>query len=429
MARPHPQPVSRRKLLVHSLASLGDQALLSGLNLLLGLLLIRLASKTAYGVYSQLIVGGIFAFTILEALITGPLTTLAPARSDDSRARLIAHLTIFQWQVSAALALLFGVAAALLTAGADAHPLQLGAAFAIYIFANALREYRRSIAFIEGKPHHALQIDIAYGLGLAVGISLLVLLRQLSIPGVLLVLGLANVLALWRGKTPIPSLSTPDAKSDYRADLRDIWRRGRWALPGAMVAWFTNYSYLYLAALWLGVAASAELNASRLLLMPISLSVLAWSRVARPMVTRLLAAGDWKNLDRLAWVSVLCIELLTVAYVAVLWWSLPWLVSHLLGSKYSGLDPLVLAWGLYFAINAARWIGSSWLTSNDQYPLLLISGIACLLVMLAATSIVIPLYGAWGAILALVIVEAFDFVLIWMVLLPMLKRRRKGTPT
>jgi O-antigen/teichoic acid export membrane protein len=85
----------------------------------------------------------------------------------------------------------------------------------------------------------------------------------------------------------------------------------------------------------------------------------------------------------------------------------------------------VLAWGGYFAINAARWIGSSWLTSNDQYKLLLLSGVACLAVMLIASSILIPLYGSWGAILALIVVEVFDLLLIWAVFLPMLRRKNR----
>jgi len=52
-----------------------------------------------------------------------------------------------------------------------------------------------------------------------------------------------------------------------------------------------------------------------------------------------------------------------------------------------------------------------------------VSSIACLLLMLAATAICIPLFGSWGAILALIVVEAFDLALIWLVLLPMLRRK------
>src|SRR4051812_26083760 len=92
--------VSNKKLLTHSLASLIDQALLSGLNFALGLVLIRLATKESYGVYSQLYVAGIFASTVVEALITGPLTTIAPGKTPEQRARLSTLLLRFQWQLS-----------------------------------------------------------------------------------------------------------------------------------------------------------------------------------------------------------------------------------------------------------------------------------------------------------------------------------------
>lgn len=432
MAEQPSQPVagvSSRKLLSHSLASLIDQALLSGLNFALGLVLIRLATKESYGVYSQMYVAGIFASTVIEALITGPLTTIAPGKSVAERARLTTLLLRFQWQLSIALALLFGVGSGLVASltKIDAHPLWLGAAFALYIFANAQREYHRSISFIEARPRRVLHTDIAYALGVVVGVGVLLLIGYLTVPAILLVLALANIAGMWRstdhGLTSAASAST-DSRAEYRAAVGEVMQRGRWALPGALVAWATNYSYLYFAAAVLGVAASADLNASRLLLMPISLSVLAWSRVARPMVSRLFAQRDWKHLDRLAWASVAGIELITIVYVIALWLALPWLQAHVLGAKYHGLEPMVLAWGGYFAINAARWIGSSWLTSNDQYKLLLLSGIACLVIMLIAAAIFIPMYGTWGAILALIIVEAFDLVLIWGVFLPMLRRRQ-----
>lgn len=430
MAEQPTQPVagvSSKKLLTHSLASLLDQALLSGLNFALGLVLIRLATKESYGVYSQIYVAGIFASTVIEALITGPLTTIAPGKSVAQRAHLTSLLLRFQWQLSIALAILFGVGSGVVATltKIDAHPLWLGAAFALYIFANAQREYHRSISFIEARPRRVLHTDIAYALGVVLGVGVLLLIGYLSVPAIFLVLGLANIAGMWRSTDHGLEASTPPhERSAYRAAVGEVLQRGRWALPGALVAWATNYSYLYLAAATLGVAASADLNASRLLLMPISLSVLAWSRVARPMVSRLFAARDWKHLDRLAWASVAGIEIVTIAYVITLWLALPWLQAHVLGAKYHGLEPMVLAWGGYFAINAARWIGSSWLTSNDQYKLLLLSGVACLVIMLISAAVFIPMYGTWGAILALIIVEVFDLLLIWGVFLPMLRRKQ-----
>ena len=430
MAEQPDSPVSgagRKRLLFHSLASLFDQAWLSGINFALGLVLIRLATKQSYGLYAQMYVAGIFVASVIEALITSPLTTIASGQPVAARARLTALLLRFQWQVSITLALLCGLLSAIVAVitGVDLHPLWLGLAFALYIFANSQREYHRSISFIEARPLRVLQTDLVYGTITALGIGLLLLMQALTVPAILLVMGLANIAGMWRSTThhDAATVAYNAGGQEYRDAVKAVLQRGRWSLPGALVAWATNYSYIYLAALTLGVAATADLNASRLLLTPISLSVLAWSRVARPLVSRLYAARDWRHLDHLAWASVAGIEVLTVIYVTLLWLALPWLQVHVLGAKYHGLEPMVLAWGGYFAINAARWIGSSWLTSNDQYKLLLVSGIACLLVMLAATAICIPLFGTWGAILALIVVEAFDLALIWLVLLPMLRRK------
>ncbi|HZS80259.1 MAG TPA: hypothetical protein VFA14_02355 [Herbaspirillum sp.] len=414
------------RLLTHSLASLIDQILLSGLNFALGLVLIRLATKESYGVYAQLYAAGIFAAMVIEALITNPLTTIAPSKSPDERTRLATLLLRFQWQLSIVLALLLGVGSAIITglADIDAHPVLLGIAFAVYLFTNAQREYHRSIGFIEARPRRVLQIDIAYVMTVAIGIGILLQIEYLTVPAIFSVMGLANIISMRRGRTWQTRVSAHAAAASmtYRAAVAEIMQRGRWALPGALLAWITNYSYLYIIAAALGAAAAAELHASRLLLMPVSLSALAWSRVARPMVSRLFAARDWKHLDRLAWTSLAGMEIITVLYIIALWLMLPWLGMHVLGAKYQGLEPMVLGWGGYFVIHAARWIGSSLLISKDQYRLLLGSGIIGLIVMLVAASVCIPLYGAWGAILTLIIVEVANLLLTWAIFLPMLRR-------
>lgn len=415
------------RLLTHSLASLIDQTLLSGLNLALGLALIRLATKESYGVYAQLVAAGIFAAMVIEALIINPLTTIAPGKSADERTRLTILLLRFQWRLSIFLALLLGVGSAIITglAGVEAYPALLGIAFAAYLFTNAQREYQRSISFIEAHPRRVLHIDIAYVVTVAIGVGILSQIGYLTVPAIFSVMGLANIIGMRRGRirqTPI-SMYAAAASMTYRAAVAEVMQRGRWALPGALLAWATNYSYLYIIAAVLGAAAAADLHASRLLLMPVSLSVLAWSRVARPMVSHLFAVRDWQHLDRLTWMSVAAMEIVTILYIAVLWLTLPWLEMHVLGAKYQGLEPMVLGWGGYFAIHAARWIGSSLLISKDQYRLLLGNGVIGLIVMLISASVCVPWYGAWGAILTLIIVEVVNLLLTWVIFLPILRRR------
>lgn len=416
--------LNNRRLFIHSLTSLFDQALLSALNLIVGLVLIRLATKETYGLYAQIYVVGIFAATIVEALITSPLTTIAPGKTHTQRQHLFAQLHHMQFGLNTALALLFGVGCsiAVYVTDTDTQPWMIGVAFAFYIFFNAQREFLRSVSFIEGTPNKVLLIDVGYVTAVLCGVGVLVVSQQMTVAGIVMTLGCANIVALLLGRGII-SAANADSTAKQQT-FTEIWQRGKWALPGALVAWLTNYSYLFLAAAFLGVSASADLNAARLLLMPISLCVLAWSRIARPVASRLYAAKDWPHLNRLAWMSVIGMEALTALYVGVLWLMLPWLETHVLGPEYRNTTPLVLAWGFYFAVNAARWIGSSWLSSNDQYKQLLISGIASLAVMLVASLLLIPVYGAWGAVAALVIVEIVDLLLIWGLFLPMARRRQ-----
>ncbi|MEI2414839.1 hypothetical protein V8Z80_01510 [Orrella sp. JC864] len=408
-------PPRRPGLLWNAATSIIDQAWLSALNLAVGLVLIRLTAKQDYGTYAQLYAAGLFAATIAEALITNPLTTLASQYTPARRAAMIAHMDRFQGRLSWGIAALFGLGCMLAV-----HLLQLpqavalGAAFALYVKTNAMREYRRSILFIDEKARQVLGIDLRYGAAVLAATGLLVWLGWLSVPAIFAALALANVLALWgTARRPAPAAGEAAGALGYAQAVAESWRRGRLGLPGALLAWGINYSYLYVSAAWLGAEAAADLNASRLLLMPISLSVVAWSRVARPVMGAQIAAGDGAALRRLLWASVLGIELLTLAYVLALWAALPWLQHHVLGPRYANVGPLVLVWGAYFAIYAARWVGTALMMGADRYRYMLGVAVTSFLFMLVAL-LLIPRYGTLGAIMALAAVECLSLALVWL---------------
>ncbi|MCK9509855.1 MAG: hypothetical protein M0R28_01300 [Pigmentiphaga sp.] len=399
------------RLARRALISLLDQAWLSLLNLALGLLLIRLTAKEAYGIYAQLYVAGLFAASMAEALITNPLTTLAAGSPAERREELIAHLARFQGYLSTGVALAFGVGAAVVLWHTGLpSPWMLGLAFAIYVKASAMREFRRSVTFLDHQPQRVFKLDLAYGLAMTAGIALLVGVGWLELTTVFLVLAAANVLALWRQPALPAAAGKPEA---YRAALGEAWRRGKLGLMGAALAWTVNYSYLYIAAAWLGAAASADLNASRLLLMPISLSVVAWSRVARPALGVHLVRNEWAALQRLVTLSALAITALTAAYAGALWLSLPWLGPQLLGDKYAHAHTLVAAWGAYFAINGVRWVYSAVLIAQDRYGYMLMAACVSVFMLALAIGFAIPRFGTLGAILTLILVEAIDLILIW----------------
>lgn len=415
--------INHVKLLTRSFASIIDQAILSLINLCIGLLLIRIVTKNDYGVYTQLIVVGLFVSVLLEAFITSPLTTIAPSLSSSEKQALYRNIYHLQRKCNLLLAILFAliVTVVIIKTQVATDPWLLGIIFGAFIFFNAQREFRRSILFVEQQALKVLALDSVYFILVTIGILCLYLFHQIETVWVFAVFFVANLISLFCFKYDFEQHKPTDTHY-FKSTFNVLWKRAKWALPGAILAWLTNYSYLFISAALLGIAATAELNASKLLLMPIALGVLAWSRIAKPMASQLFYQKNWHQLRTMNIVSIIGIESLILLYVLLLWLCLPWLEIHLLGPEYQHITPFVLAWGGYFMINAIRFIGSSWLTSHDQYKALFVSSIVCMLIVVIGTYLFIPVFGAWGAILALIAVEFFDLLLIWCYFLPRAKK-------
>lgn len=402
------------RLLNQAFLSLFDQAWLSALNLVLGLVLIRMVSKESYGVYSQLFAAGLFATSVLEALVSNPLVNVVSGKSGGERAEIIRHISRYQGRASSLVAVLLGLGCAWASSlTAQAQPLVLGVVFGLFIKLNAMREFARSLAFLGGRPASVLRVDLWYGGGVLLGIAALLLFGWLHLAGIFGVFALANLGAcLLAGLAP-RRVAGGAGGAAYAQTVRQVWRRGRLGLPGAGLAWGVNYSYLYLVAAWLGAAAAAELAASRLLLMPVSLLVVAWSRVARPQVGSLVAANDHQALNHLLLKSLLALLALAAAYVLAAWLLLPWLQTHVLAGKYDAAGPLLLWWGLYFAIYTTRWVGTVALMGKDYYGFMLIESVMSFVAMFGVLALAVPRYGEQGAIIALIVVELFSLAMTW----------------
>lgn len=416
----------RRAFLTNSGLSIANQILLSALNFLVGLYLIRLGTKETYGLYSQLFAGGIFAVAILDSLLGSPLTTLAPGMTTTLRQHVMRQLYQCQQVAAAGLALLFGLATSLLLIWQEAHPSPwlVGAAFSFFVFASAIREFQRTLWFIDAQVARVFRMDATYVLLAGIGGSLLIWLDEVNLIATLLVIGFANCIAF------LPT--TPQVENPGQVDLPkiqttllDMWDKAKWILPGTLVGWAGNYSFLYLSSMLVGLAAAADISAARLLLIPISLLVVAWSRVARPQAGKLIQQEDWKKLNRLGVLSLVSIEFLAMAYILILIVGLPWLQTHILGPKYLTITPLVWAWGVYFIINAARSITTTWLVSLGAFRPLFFVGALCLPIILLIAINTMATMGTMGAIVALSILEFIELI-IGLILISRYRKLNEG---
>ena len=255
----------------NSLLSIVDQVLLSGLNFAVGMCLIRFGTKSDYGLYSQLFAASLFAVGVLEALIGSPMVALAAHLNGAQRAQLVQRLRGFQWAAGLALGLLFGLGAGLVVHSSlpelEAWP--AGLAFGLYVFTSTLREFRRSVWYMESDLGSLLCSDGAYVVGALVLGALLWWFQQLGASTVLGALGLANLLAGLLGRGHLPdSAAAQSSAPAWRPTLAQIWDKGKWAVPGTAVAWLGSYGFLYMTSAMSGVQATADVSAARLPLLP-----------------------------------------------------------------------------------------------------------------------------------------------------------------
>ncbi len=397
--------------------------LLSGLNFLIGLALIRFATKETYGLYSQLFGITVLTTSLLEALIGSALTTLAARVSESDRVGLVARAFRIQMAAALVFALVCGLGVWALSFDAahkDDAGVGLACAFAALICALSCREFCRTALFIESRPQAVALMDLLFVAFTVLAGGLMLWQTTLTVTTVIATLALTNgaaavffALKLWWPSSGIAKQSEQDQQP-----LRALWKLSRWALVGAIIAWSVNNGYLYFAGGFLGVAALADLNAARLLLIPISIVAMAWSRVARPTLGKTIVAQDWGRLRRwMAW-STLAMEAFALTYVAMLLWGFPWLSANLFGEKYQHISGLLLLWGIYFAVNCARNVGTTTLISFGAYRVLFWQGLSSVPVLIVGCLVAIPQFGVMGALAGMVLVEVCELVVNWFFLLP-----------
>ena len=421
-----------KKFLSTSLISIIDQGMLSALNLAIGMLLLRMVEKSEYGLYALLYSIGLLGGLVIDSWIAGPLATVANVVQENTRKILLRRYWYRQIFCTLWLGGIGFVVVEFIPLFSSHNEIDslMALVFASYVIGNGLREYGRTVGFIQSDLHNVFRQDIVYVLGVIAGLAILIIVERIDVISVLEVMAAASFLSALFGRERLRDSTEATASEINTVDLnlidehqKTITGHGRWAVVGVIVGWLTNYSYVYLADILMNSEAVADLNSSRLMLMPIPLIVAAWSRVARPEAGRLIAAQKWERLKKFTLMSIAGIELIVVAYVGLLLLTFPYIEIHLIGSqtKYHGLDPLMMMWGGYFAVNAVRWIGTTWLMSGGAFRSMFYLGAITLLLVVGITAYTIPHWGTMGAIFALIFVEVFETIVVWKFIFPRLR--------
>ncbi len=275
-----------------------DQMLLSGANFLVGLAMIRYTTDTDYGQF-VLVQSAILLLTSAQSAWLAPLCAIIPSKPVDIQNMIIGSVEASQTRLVRILAALaFPVPILGYLFGAWNGVLALVALGAVLAGWTALqREYLRSVLIIYSRPQSMLWADVIYVvvlLALAAVAVFVAKMHSIWAVAALVLAGWAGWLACYRSFAANPGWITGDA-APYWREMRPL---AIWSATGAVTYWLLAQSYNYVLATRLDFTAVININAARMVMVPVIVFTLGINNMLLPVAANWLAEFGLHRLMR-----------------------------------------------------------------------------------------------------------------------------------
>jgi O-antigen/teichoic acid export membrane protein len=324
---------------------LTDQAIASGSNFVVIILLGRSLEPAAFGYF-------VLAFTLLQsagavqsALITRPHNVLGALRQGEDYVRYTTASALMQLGYATGWgALLLAIAGVAWSTGSPSATLFLLAAPAAVAW--QLQEFGRRVLYTEGRLHLALLDDlVSYGAQAAILFALAATGALTGARALVVVAGTSAVAAL----LVAPFLRRSFAPGLDRDALRTNWRFGRWLGAAEVAYWVASQSYIYIGGLLVGPVVSAVLKAAQTLLGPVSVFLAFFVNYLPTVFARssLDRAGGFARRIRVAFLTTVPA---TVLYGVLAVAFAPTLLRVVYGDDYVQYATVVRLFAAYYVI-------------------------------------------------------------------------------
>jgi O-antigen/teichoic acid export membrane protein len=386
-----------------ALAGIVDQAVVGAGNLAIGLMVLRASTKEEYGLYSLCYMTVILLNGFSNAVFVAQLTVSYHERPADRRDAFAAALLCAQLLVGVSVATAGLAVAGLLPDHVLSPDLRRLAVVAILACPVVMaHDFLRGYCFLVERPARAIALDLILILGWCAGTAGLVRGAGLAPPqAALMAFGAAAFASTGTGLV----LSRLPLRSGWAAASRavaSVWEHARWALSGSAVTALQNQGHVYLLG-WLGSAeAIAELNAARMLMMPMGLVILGVARTLTPTLARQAAEGRFDAMRQHARRSLIGVLAVIGLYSAAMLLGEEHLIAWVLGARYEGIAPLVALWMVILLLQAVDSNLSAVMQVAKRFRELMLINAWMVVPVLAGVIPMIPLYGAKGNLVVVV---------------------------
>lgn len=391
-----------------------DQGILSALSLVLAALLVRVAGREAFGLYSQLLSLQSLFSAVHAGMFVSAYLSIGARMGPGERAAYRAHMTRLELLLSPAMALasMALLAAGFRLAGVPSSP-GLVIAFGFALLGLWWREFLRQAQFAQMRHDRALLVDGGYVLLLCALLAAVTFAGRLDNTTVFGAMAVAAIAATLPAM--LATLRTAATRTGPGSGwLRQSWGVGRWDAVGSLATWAYSQSYVYIAALHGGLAEAGEVSAARLLAAPLPLFWASYSNVLRPRASQLLAEGSTHGLARLARRSLLLVLAVSLAWGLLLVALDPWTNRLAFGGQMQDLLPLSLWWVAYSGACGITTIASGMLRSGLAFRQVLLLQLASSVVALALLAASLRFSSSVALVVAMLVSECLSALVFWV---------------
>ena len=242
--------------------ALADQALVSGVNFLTGILLARYLGLEEFGRFTLVWMAVLFMNSLQYAAIISPMMSIGPKQAADDEAAYYGAVAAQQVGFAALSATL--VFAGILLSGLvfpEWQVANLALPLALAAFAFQMQDFLRRYHFTRQRPAMAFASDTVRYLGQLAALIALFTAMDLDSRGVLWVIATTAIAA-----TAIAGIGEPGRLAWKPGCLRTVtrkhWRFGKWLVASGVMQWLSGNLFILATGSILGAAAVGGLRAA-----------------------------------------------------------------------------------------------------------------------------------------------------------------------
>jgi O-antigen/teichoic acid export membrane protein len=326
-----------------------DQALFSGANFLVNVLLARRLAPQEYGAYSLAYAWFLLLAALHQALLIEPMMIFGAGKYLDRFPRYLVLLIGFHAMLLAPAGLLLWLISAVFgrvyfnAARGAFEGMALASALILLFW------MLRRVFYVLMKPGWGVASSLLYLAALAGSVGVLWVTDALTPRTAFLAMGLAGLLVSamvwWRVASRQPERG---ASITFRAVVADHWRYGRWAMASALASWFPSNIYYLLLSVWLGLEGAAALRALTNFIQPVTQAVTALNMLMIPTLVRDRREGGTRKMNQTMGLFLMVLGGGCLMYLGALWILRGQVFQIFYGGRYSQYMgwPLVLAGAL-----------------------------------------------------------------------------------